>query len=169
MLLCIFVIVKTCIIFIYMEIYQLRHLVAFSECGNLSKAAEAVFTSQPALSRSMKNLETEIGVSLFNRTKNSISLNEFGMLAAQKAKIVLDAHDEMLKDVREAEKRKRTFSYGSIAPAPIWELTPIVSQLFIGRIVNSELKDSEDDLMKGLDEGDYNMVTLDEVKSDSFK
>ena len=158
MLLCIFVIVKTCIIFIYMEIYQLRHLVAFSECGNLSKAAEAVFTSQPALSRSMKNLETEIGVSLFNRTKNSISLNEFGMLAAQKAKIVLDAHDEMLKDVREAEKRKRTFSYGSIAPAPIWELTPIVSQLFIGRIVNSELKDSEDDLMKGLDEGDYNMV-----------
>lgn len=52
-----------------MELYQLRGLIAFAECGNLSKAAEAVHTSQSALSRSMKNLEDELGVPLFSRTK----------------------------------------------------------------------------------------------------
>jgi len=52
-----------------MELYQLRQLIAVAECGTLSKAAEMVHTSQPALSRSMQNLEAELGVPLFTRTK----------------------------------------------------------------------------------------------------
>ena len=154
----VFVIVKCFYYILAMEIYQLRHLAAFSECGNLSRAAKKVFTSQPALSRSMKNLEEEIGVPLFSRTKNSISLNEFGELAAEKARVVLTAHDDMIFSIREADRRKKSFSYGSIAPAPIWELTPILSQLFMGRSVNTDLKESEEELLQGLDEGAYNLI-----------
>ena len=69
-----------------MELYQLRQLIAFAECGNLSKSAETVHTSQSALSRAMKNLEDELGVPLFSRTKNSIALTETGSLAARCAK-----------------------------------------------------------------------------------
>jgi len=57
-----------------MELYQLRGLIAFAECGNLSKAAEAVHTSQSALSRSMKNLEDELGVPLFFYVPKTVSL-----------------------------------------------------------------------------------------------
>ena len=41
------------------ELYQLRQLVAIAETGTLSKAAELVHLSQPALSRSMQKLESE--------------------------------------------------------------------------------------------------------------
>ena len=44
------------------EIYLLEQLAAVAEHGTLIKAAEALYLSQPALSRSMKKLETQLGV-----------------------------------------------------------------------------------------------------------
>ena len=143
-----------------MEFYQLRQLIAFAECGNLSKAAETVHTSQSALSRSMKNLEAELDVPLFMRTKNSISLTETGILAAERAKNVVSAHDDMILSVREAERKQHNFSFGSIAPAPIWNLTPILSEIFPGKTVNSDLRESETELIQGLDDGTYNLIVL---------
>ena len=145
---------------VYMEFYQLRQLIAFAECGNLSKAAETVHTSQSALSRSMKNLEAELDVPLFMRTKNSISLTETGILAAERAKNVVSAHDDMILSVREAERKRHNFSFGSIAPAPIWNLTPILSEIFPGKTVNSDLRESETELIQGLDDGTYNLIVL---------
>ena len=97
-----------------MELYQLRQLVAFAKYGTLSKAAEMVHTSQPALSRSMQNLEAELGVALFSRTKNHIALTEVGVLAAQHAHVVVSAHDDMIRAVREADRRLRSFSARSL-------------------------------------------------------
>ena len=45
-----------------MELYQLEELAALAEYGSISKAAESVGVSQPAMSRAMKLLETDIGV-----------------------------------------------------------------------------------------------------------
>lgn len=143
-----------------MELYQLRGLIAFAECGNLSKAAEAVHTSQSALSRSMKNLEDELGVPLFSRTKNTIALTETGTLAVRHAQIIVSAHNDMIRTVREEERRRHTFSFGSIAPAPMWELTPIASKLFEGKTVSADLQETEAPLIRGLTEGSYNLVIL---------
>jgi len=143
-----------------MELYQLRALIAFAECGNLSKAAEAVHTSQSALSRSMKNLEDELGVPLFLRTKNSITLTETGTLAVRHAQIIVSAHNDMIRTVREEERRRHTFSFGSIAPAPMWELTPIASNLFAGKTVSADLQETEAPLIRGLNEGVYNLIIL---------
>ena len=55
---------------IVFEIYQLEQLLAFAEYGTLSGAAERLHLSQPALSRSMQRLETELQVPLFDRQKN---------------------------------------------------------------------------------------------------
>ena len=47
-----------------MELRQLRHFVAVVDSANLSRAAERVAISQPALTRSIKNLEELLGVEL---------------------------------------------------------------------------------------------------------
>lgn len=54
------------------ELHELRQFAAFAEYGTLSEAAEALHLSQPALSRSMKKLEDELGIPLFVRHKNKL-------------------------------------------------------------------------------------------------
>ena len=65
------------------ELYQLEQLLAVSECGTLSQAAEQLHLSQSALSRSMQRLEAELQVTMFTRQKNWIELNECGRMAPQ--------------------------------------------------------------------------------------
>ena len=62
-----------------------EQLAALYSSGTLSSAAEKLHLSQPSLSRSMKKLEDVLGVSLFERQKNRIILNETGVLAARYA------------------------------------------------------------------------------------
>ena len=64
------------------ESYLLEQFEAVARCGTLLKASEELHISQPSLSRSMKKLEDELGVSLFLRENSKISLNETGKLAA---------------------------------------------------------------------------------------
>ena len=142
------------------ETYIIEQLVALYKFKTLSKVADELHTTQPSISRSMRKLESEIGVKLFDRSKNRIALNEMGELAAQYAQNVLSAHDTMINAVQEADRRRRTFSYGSIAPAPMWELTPILSQLYMGMTVSADLQETEGALIKGLDDEIYNLVIL---------
>ena len=48
-----------------MELSQLRYFIAVAKLGNMSKAAETLFVSQPNLSTSISRLEEEVGVPLF--------------------------------------------------------------------------------------------------------
>ena len=52
------------------EVYELRQFIAFTEYRTLSEAAEILHLSRPALSRSMKKLEEDLGISLFIRNEN---------------------------------------------------------------------------------------------------
>ena len=65
-----------------LELYDLEKLVAVAKTGTLSAASEELLISQPALSRSMRKLESEMGVELFTRSRNRMQLNENGQLAA---------------------------------------------------------------------------------------
>ena len=58
--------------------YKVFHTVAV--LGNISKAAEKLFISQPAISKSLKQLEENLGVRLFNRNSRGVSLTEEGTL-----------------------------------------------------------------------------------------
>ena len=49
-----------------LELYKVFYTVA--KCGSLTKAAQELFISQPAVSQAIKQLETQMGTSLFNRT-----------------------------------------------------------------------------------------------------
>ena len=69
--------------------YLLEELVAFKKYGTLAAAADQLGLSQPALTRGMKKLETELEVQLFNRGANRITLTKAGVFAAERAEDVL--------------------------------------------------------------------------------
>ena len=87
-----------------LELYDLEKLVAVSKAGTLSAAAEDLLISQPALSRSMRKLEAEIGVELFTRSKNHIELNENGALAAQLAENLIGDAQHLSERVRQLDR-----------------------------------------------------------------
>lgn len=81
------------------EFNQLEHLVSIAKNKTISKAAEELLISQPGLTRSMQRLEDDLGLSLFNRKKNKIELNENGKLAVKFAQNLLDGREEMIKEL----------------------------------------------------------------------
>lgn len=74
-----------------MEIYQLKTFVAVATEGNLTRAAERVFTSAPAVSAQLKALEEELGVRLFDRTPRGMSLTVSGRRLLTEAQRTLAA------------------------------------------------------------------------------
>ncbi len=85
-----------------MTLVQLRHLIALAQAGSFSKAAQAVFLTQPALSRSIRALEAEFGAPLFDRIGRRIELTPFGRDTLERARLlVLDA-DELQASGRHA-------------------------------------------------------------------
>ena len=59
-----------------LELYRMFYVVA--KCGSLTKAAEELYISQPAVSQAIKQLETQLGGKLFNRTHKGMELTETG-------------------------------------------------------------------------------------------
>ncbi|WP_195282387.1 LysR family transcriptional regulator [Harryflintia acetispora] len=143
------------------ELGQLEQLVAVAECGTLSKAAEQLHLSQPALSRSIQKLEEELQVTLFERQKNKLSLNPCGELTVEHAKKVIGQSRDLVERVRAFERRQRTVSVGSCAPAPLWDIVPLLSALYPEMTISSEMK-SNDRLLQGLGDGTYQMIVLPE-------
>jgi DNA-binding transcriptional LysR family regulator len=72
-----------------MELYQLKTFVAVAEERNLTRAAERVFTSPPAVSAQIKALEDELGVRLFDRTPRGMLLTEAGTRLMEEAERTL--------------------------------------------------------------------------------
>lgn len=98
------------------EIHLFEQLAAFASCGTLSAAAEQLHISQPALSRSMKRLEDELGVNLFDRQKSRLTLNENGELTVRYARNLLMQERTMIEQIQEFDRKKRTISVGSCTP-----------------------------------------------------
>lgn len=134
------------------ELSQLEHLAALAQYGTLSRAAEALNTSQPVLSRTMQKLEEELQVSLFDRRKNRLTLNPNGEVAVQCAQKVLEEARRMVEQVRAFDRSRRTILIGSCAPAPLWNLLSLVTQFFPDMTISSEMKDGTV-LLDGLRDG----------------
>jgi len=93
-----------------LELYQLTQLIAIAECGTMSGAAGQLHLSQPALSRSMQKLEEELQVTLFDRKKNKIALNQNGELAVQQARRVVQQARDLVEQVRALDRSRHTIS-----------------------------------------------------------
>ena len=78
------------------SVEHLKILVAVVECDSLSQAAERLYKTQPAVSAAIKQMESLLGIALFNRDGYRLQLNEQGRAIYEKAKIALGAHNDLM-------------------------------------------------------------------------
>ena len=88
-----------------MELRHLRYFVAVAEAGSLKLAAqEKLHTTQPSLSRQIRDLEHEVGTSLFSRSARGVELTAAGRVFLDHARLVLSQAETALRLVRQVTK-----------------------------------------------------------------
>jgi DNA-binding transcriptional LysR family regulator len=88
-----------------MELKRLRYFIAVAEAGHFRRAAEGLRVAQPALSRQIRALEAELGVSLFDRLPRGVRLSDAGRVFLPDAK-------RALAEVEDAVSRVKCFANG---------------------------------------------------------
>ncbi len=129
-----------------MELTQLRYFKTAAECNNLSEAAEKLHISQPALSLSVKKLEEELGVPLFERSKNKICLNNAGKLALTYAEAILAKADEMKNTFYQFIRKDNILSLGFCDPGPMRFSVPLLQKANPDINITSALLPDENNL-----------------------
>ena len=78
-----------------MTLVQMRHLISLAQTGAFSKSAATLFLTQPALSRSIRALEDELGQSLFDRIGRHSEVTPFGREVVERARELVHAADNL--------------------------------------------------------------------------
>ena len=87
-----------------MEIRTLRYFLETAREGNMTRAAERLFVSQPTMSKQLKELESELGAKLFIRSNYNIKLTEAGMLLKKRAEDILTLVDKTEDEFRSMDE-----------------------------------------------------------------
>lgn len=87
-----------------MDLRRLRYFIAVAEELNFTKAAARLHMAQPPLSRQIRDLEEELGVTLLNRTHHHIELSDAGRVFLEKARQVLLAADSAIVEAQRAQR-----------------------------------------------------------------
>lgn len=92
-----------------MELHQLKYFVALVQTGNMRKASEILHVSQPALSKSLKKLQEELGIALVSYVGRNIVLTDQGHFFADRAKDIIRQTDNLQKETEEKKKTLEEF------------------------------------------------------------
>ncbi len=84
-----------------MELLHLKYFCKVARLQHMTHAAEELHIAQPALSKSIKMLETELGVSLFDRTGRYITLNEYGRTFLKHVEKALQSLEDATREVHD--------------------------------------------------------------------
>ena len=141
------------------ETYLLEQLDALAQCGTLVAASERLHITQPSMSRAMKKLEDIVGVELFEHRGNRLILNDYGRLAAEYARRILESQEEMVSRIRMLERSRRTILLGACAPGPLFEMPSMLASLYPEQTISTEIR-SEETLLDGLRQGLYHLAIL---------
>lgn len=110
-----------------MHIQNIEYIIAIAEEKSLSKAADRLLLSQPALSQYLKKIECELETKLFCRNKNELILTDAGKIYVNGARMILNIYDnalEELKKLKQSEKKQISIMYSKA-------YTPALSTLIL--------------------------------------
>lgn len=93
-----------------MTLTQLKYVIEIANCSSMNEAAKNLFVSQPSLSGSIKDLEEQIGITIFIRSNKGVSLTSEGSDFLGYARQVVEQYDLMESKYIRKEKIKKKFS-----------------------------------------------------------
>lgn len=111
-----------------MELRVLKYFIKIAEEENMTKAAQKLHVSQPALSKQMKELENEIGHLLFVRNKQRMVLTEKGMLLKKRAESILMLVDKTVDELNNDELLVGNIYIGTGQTDNLDEIMEIIKQ-----------------------------------------
>ena len=97
-----------------MELRHLRYFVAVAETLHFSRAAARLHLTQPALSRQIRDLESELGAPLLRRHGTATSLTPAGAAFLARSREILAAADRAIAEARAAGRQLRLGHYGTL-------------------------------------------------------
>ena len=96
-----------------MELRVLKYFLAVAREENITKAAALLHLTQPTLSRQLMQLEEELGVQLFHRSRYHIILTDDGMLLRRRAQELVDLAEKTAMEFRQKDQLRGEISIGS--------------------------------------------------------
>lgn len=93
-----------------MTLQQLKYIIMVAEKGSLTEAAKELYISQPSLTKSIKELEKEMGISIFDRTNKGISVSKEGEIFLGYARQVIEQTSLIEEKYKEPSKGRQEFS-----------------------------------------------------------
>lgn len=155
-----------------MELRVLRYFMTVVNERNISRAAEKLHISQPTISRQLKDLESELGVTLFERGSRSIELTPAGDYFANQARQILTLADKTMVNVQKTAEINGQIMIGS-AVITIAKAIQQLAQTAPKVMVNIYSTDADDVyqrmrtgifdfgvVMEPLDKTDYHFLNL---------
>ncbi|WP_028313000.1 LysR family transcriptional regulator [Derxia gummosa] len=114
-----------------MDLNQLRTFVTVASLGNLTRASERLFLSQPAVSAQLKQLESELGVGLFTRSARGMQLTVAGEQLRAEAEAALDAAERLKARASRlrADEVAGELRLGTVSEPAILRLTDTLGRL----------------------------------------
>jgi DNA-binding transcriptional LysR family regulator len=106
-----------------MELRHFRYVIAVADTLHFGHAAARLHISQPPLSQQIRQLEEELGVTLFHRTKRQVQLTEAGKMFVQDARLILAQAEHVAKlamRLSDGEVGQLTIGVAGAADAPIF-------------------------------------------------
>lgn len=146
-----------------MELRHIRYFIAVAEEQNVTRAAARLHVSQPPLTRQIQDLESELGVALFERTGRAIRLTEAGKVFLRGAKAVLQRVEAALHATRAVAIGRASELHVGHAPSATAEFLPSVLRSFHKTLpgVRVTLHDmTTTEMIEGLTAGKLNAAFL---------
>jgi LysR family transcriptional regulator, benzoate and cis,cis-muconate-responsive activator of ben and cat genes len=126
-----------------MDLKQIRYFNAVCEARSFVHAAERLNMAQPPLSRSIQNLEHEIGVTLIDRSMRPLELTEAGRYLYEQGQRLLQQADEIKQTTRALGKAKRQFFNIGFVGSTLYGFLPSIIRRFKADFPNVEIGLSE--------------------------
>lgn len=145
-----------------MSIRLLRTLIAVADHKTFSAAGDAVFVTHAAVSQQMRNLETDLGIALFDRSHKTPALTPLGLAVVARARKLIDDYDNLVPSVLGDDGMRGEVVLGAV-PTTLSSLAPASLAILRSKFPELHLRIRPaltSALFSGLDRGSYDLALV---------
>lgn len=157
-----------------MDIQHLKYALEIHNCGSISKAAQNLFIAQPNLSNAIKDLEKELGITIFKRNPSGVTTTDEGLEFLQYARTVTSRFDAMEKRYAKSREKKLKISISTMRSSVMLHKTInyVNSKQAEGQDISISYRETTNmnalnDIISGV--SDFGIIRANSLSSDTFR